>query len=240
MTDTTLPQRPDIVLDCRQVSKIFTAEGREPLTVLADVTFAVRRGEVALITGRSGAGKSTLMSLLAGLDRPTAGEVHLDDLRMDCLADATLANFRRARIGLIFQSFNLLPSWTAYENIEAALLHSRLGAAARKDKVLALMDSLGITRYADHLPAELSTGQQQRVAVARTLINNPSLILADEPTGDVDPETAGEILDLILAPVRAGCATMVVTTHGGFPPEVANSVYRLKDGILALQEAAAV
>jgi putative ABC transport system ATP-binding protein len=234
MTENDQPQDPTAVLECRQVSKVFTAAGREPLTVLADVTFTVPRGAVALITGRSGAGKSTLMSLLAGLDQPTAGAIYLDGLRMDILADATLAAFRRTRIGLIFQNFNLLPSWTAYENIEAALVHTRMRPSERADRVLALMDALGITRYAAHLPSELSMGQQQRVAVARTLINEPSLILADEPTGDVDPDTADEILELVLAPVRAGHSTMIVTTHGNFPAGVADRVYRLKDGVLGL------
>lgn len=236
MTEATGEPAAEVVFSCRQVTKAFPGKGDGELHVLKDITFEVHRGEIAVITGRSGAGKSTLLSVLAGLDRPTSGAIYLEGQRLDLLPDPEVAAMRRRRIGLIFQSFNLLPSWTAYENIEAALLHTRQAPAARREQVMALMDALGIAPFAHHLPSEMSVGQQQRVAVARTLINAPSLILADEPTGDVDPDTAQEILDLLLAPVRRGEATIIVTTHGNFQIDLADTIYVLRDGVLSLRE----
>ncbi|MHB9133989.1 MAG: ABC transporter ATP-binding protein [Armatimonadota bacterium] len=229
---------PDIVLECRQVSKTFTRKMGGETAVLTDVTFAAHRGDLTVITGRSGAGKSTLLSLLAGLDRPQRGSILLEEQSLDHLTNAQLAALRRERVGMIFQNFNLLPSWTAFENVEAAVLLSTLSPTERRDKIIALLESLGLGAYLDHLPAELSIGQQQRVAIARTLINEPSLILADEPTGGVDPETAEEIIAVLLAPVREGRATMIVTTHGNFPLEAADHIYDLCNGVLVKRESA--
>jgi putative ABC transport system ATP-binding protein len=231
MPETTSAIATDNLLQCRHVAKSFaTKTGR--LQILRDVTFDAPRGQVTVITGKSGMGKSTLLGLLGGLDAPDSGHIQVGEHELTRMTPAQLARLRRADVGIIFQSFNLLPSWTAFENVEAALLHADLTPAARAQQVTAMLASLGLAERQDHLPAMLSVGQQQRVAIARTLIKTPSLILADEPTGDVDPETAADILALLLAPVREHGATLVITTHGNFPLDVANRVYRLQDGIV--------
>ncbi|MHB9023561.1 MAG: ABC transporter ATP-binding protein [Armatimonadota bacterium] len=221
----------DTLLECRGVTKSFSIK-RKTFPILTGVSFVAQPGEVVVITGKSGAGKSTLLSLLGGLDRPTSGSIVFAGRALETLSGEALAQLRREQLGIIFQNFNLLPSWTTFENVEAALLHSSLPPSERRAKVRALLNELGLGERLDNLPAELSVGQQQRVAVARTLVNGPTLILADEPTGDVDPETAQEILARLLAAVRERGAILVVATHGGFPLEHADRVLLLQDGTL--------
>ncbi|HEY3417778.1 MAG TPA: ABC transporter ATP-binding protein [Armatimonadota bacterium] len=219
------------LLECRGVTKSFAVK-RATLPVLTGVCFSVQAGEVLVITGRSGAGKSTLLNLLGGLERPTAGSIVFAGRPLETLSAEALAQLRREQIGIIFQNFNLLPTWTTFENVEAALLHTRLTPAERREQVLALLRELGLDERLDNRPAELSAGQQQRVAIARTLAHSPRLILADEPTGDVDPETAAEILARLLAAVRQGGATLIVATHGSFPLDQADRILRLQDGVV--------
>lgn len=231
-TDPTTDARP--VLEIRDLKKHFQ-DGRRQVRVLEGIDLAVRGGEIVLVTGRSGAGKTTLISLMAGLDRPSGGSVMLDGRPLEDLPNEELTLLRRQKIGIVFQSFNLLPSLTAAENVEAALLPTRMPKADRREKVKSLLVGLGLGDHADRLPLQLSVGEQQRVAVARALVNNPVLILADEPTGDVDDETAGEIIDLLVAPVRQANATLIVTTHGCFTSDVAGRSLGLKDGKLSSQ-----
>lgn len=220
------------LLACYQVAKSYTGRRGQDIPILRAIDLVVHPGEIVVITGRSGTGKSTLLSLLGGLDRPTSGSIQFAGQALQMLGNEALAELRRTQIGIIFQNFNLLPSWTAFENVEAALLHTGMPPAERARQVRALLEELGLGAQLDNLPAEMSMGQQQRVAIARTLINAPSLILADEPTGDVDPETAAQIIDYLTAPVKARGATLVITTHGHFPLEIADQVLLLKDGTL--------
>ncbi|MBI3946531.1 MAG: ATP-binding cassette domain-containing protein [Armatimonadetes bacterium] len=222
---------PDPLLQCRGLRKCFITRGRE-VCVLGSVDLAVRAGEVVVIRGRSGAGKSTLLGLLGGLERPTSGSVLLGSERLEALSASALASLRRRRIGIIFQSHNLLPSWTARENVEAALMHAGVPAGARRARAAGLLKALGLEDRLGYLPAELSVGQQQRVAIARALVNEPSVILADEPTGDVDPETAAEIVSLLTAPVHERGVALVVATHGAFPLDGADRVCHLEGGRL--------
>jgi putative ABC transport system ATP-binding protein len=221
-----------LLLKCDHVTKSYTGRKGQEVSILRDINLTVNAGEIVIITGRSGCGKTTLLTLLAGLDRPTSGSINLDGEELQSLDNEKLANLRRNKIGIIFQNFNLLPSWTAFENIEAALLHTGMLISERAEKITALLEQLGLTAQQDNLPAEMSMGQQQRVAIARTLVHTPTLILADEPTGDVDPETAKEIIELLLIPVREHGATLVITTHGNFPLEIADRVIILSDGII--------
>ena len=221
----------DCLIECRDVHKTFrTKQGT--IRVLEGVDLSVRRGEIVAITGRTGAGKSTLLGLLAGLDKPSAGTILLEGRRVDQLPSAQWAEIRRRKIGILFQDFNLLPSWTARENVEAAMLHSEAARPARRRRAEALLAACGLADRGGHLPSELSVGQQQLVAVARALANDPALLLADEPTGNLDPAAAAEIISKLAEPVRQHHVTLVVATHGTFPLDVADRALELADGAL--------
>ena len=226
------------LIECRDLCKHFRVRDRS-VRVLDGVQLSVGRGEIVVITGRTGSGKSTLLGLLGGLDRPSSGAVFLEGRRVDGLAGPQWAAIRRQKIGFLFQSFNLLPSWTAVENVEAALLHTDMPKSTRREKAGSLLAAFALEGRMEHLPSELSVGQQQLVAIARSLANEPLLLLADEPTGDVDPETAREIVSRLAAPVRARGAALIVVTHGGFPLEQADRLLRLANGTLTAAAAAA-
>ena len=219
-------------VECCALGRTFPSRNG-PVQALENISLSVRRGEIIVITGKSGAGKSTLLGLLAGLDSPTAGTVALAGRPLERISNAAIAKLRRDKAGIIFQDFNLLPSWTALENVEAPLMHSGVGRRVRRERVASLLQSLGLGDRLHHLPGELSVGQRQRVAVARALVNNPEIDFADEPAGGVDPETAQEIQDLLLRSVRERGATLIVATHGGFPLTVADRALALKNGTLA-------
>ncbi|MBF0407615.1 MAG: ABC transporter ATP-binding protein [Candidatus Riflebacteria bacterium] len=224
------------VLEAKDLKKSFFLNGKE-IKVFDQINFAFESGKVIVIKGRSGVGKSTLLSLLGGLDRPSAGSISFEGIGFENLSNEELALLRRKKIGIIFQNFNLLSSWTAAENVEAVLMHSGIDESIRRQKVESLLTELGLGDRLDNLPSELSVGQQQRVAIARTLANDPTLILADEPTGDVDPETANEIIEKLLVPVKTRGATLVVTTHGNFPESFADQIFQMKDGQINLNHA---
>lgn len=219
-------------LEARDVVRNFTVRGRT-LEVLKGVSLAVAAGETVLINGRSGVGKSVLLWILSGIDAPTEGDVIFEGKSYRQMNGHDLASLRRERIGMLFQDFNLIPAWTARENVEAALVGGSDSPAERRAKVDALLDRLGLGDRLDHLPAELSVGQQQRVALARALINQPILLFADEPTGNVDPEMALELWKLLRDYVRGKNASLIVTTHGHFPGEAeVDRRLRLQDGRL--------
>ena len=219
------------VVGCEGLTMVFGGRGRT-IRVLDGVDLSVSQGEVVVISGRVGSGKSTLLSLLAGLERPTSGCVRVEGRPLEGLSSAQLARLRRERIGIVFQSFNLLPAWTARENVEAALVHTVADPRARSERAGILLAALGLADRLHHLPAELSVGQQQGVAIARALAGDPAVVLADEPTGDVDPETAEEIVAHLTRPVREKGVTLIVATHGSFPAEQAYRVLRLEAGRL--------
>jgi ABC-type lipoprotein export system ATPase subunit len=232
MSDQATSARRDAaVVECRNLAKSFTVRGRE-IRVLDGIDLRVAEGEVVVVTGKSGAGKSVLLSLLAGLDRQTAGTVTFKGRRLEELSNAELAQLRREQIGVIFQNFNLLPSWTGLENVEAALLHTAIPKSGRREKARALLEGLGLGDRLDNLPGELSAGEQQRVALARSLANEPSLILADEPTADVDPETGDEITQRLVGQARKNGVTLIVATHGAFPLDAADRVFVIREGRL--------
>lgn len=216
--------------------KSFETRGRK-IDVLKGVSLAVSPGETVVIRGRSGQGKSVLLWLLSGIDLPTTGEVRFEGKPLRQMDGEELATLRRERIGLLFQDYNLIPSWTARENVEAALVGGPDTPAARVAKADALLVEMGLGDRLDNLPSELSIGQQQRVALARALINNPVLLLADEPTGNVDPEMAEELCGLLARYVKEKGASLVVATHGHFPGEThADRCLVLQDGILSNTE----
>jgi putative ABC transport system ATP-binding protein len=220
-----------VVLACRDLRKSFVSRGRR-IDVLKGVNLTVKTGEIVAIYGKSGAGKSTYLQILAGLDRPSAGSVTLGGISIESLSGNKLARMRREHIGIIFQHSNLLPSWTASENVEAAIYYQCLPRKIRRERAIILLRNLGLGNRWKHLPSELSAGEQQRVAIARALINDPRVIFADEPTGDVDPQTAGEIVELLVNYVRVGGSSLVLATHGTFPRNVADHWLTLADGVI--------
>jgi len=225
----------EYILQGINLKKSFFIKQRE-MVIFDNLNIKFPKGKIIVITGRSGVGKSTLLNLLGGLDQPTNGSIVFENIKFDKLSNSELAELRRRKIGVIFQNFNLLSSWTAFENVEAVLLHSEMDEKTQFEKIRTLLSEMGLGDRLDNLPAELSVGQQQRVAIARTLINEPQLILADEPSGDVDLETADEIIDRLITNVKQKGTTLIVATHGAFPLHHADEVYLLKEGALSRKE----
>jgi putative ABC transport system ATP-binding protein len=196
------------------VGKAYTTGSRKILAV-SDVDLTVSDGEWLAIRGRTGHGKSTLLNLLGGLDRPTSGQLLLDGRDLGRMRDAELTRLRATTIGFVFQTFSLVPTLSAAENVEAALIPLGASLAARRRKVAAALDSVGLTDRARHLPSELSGGQQQRVAIARALVKEPKVLLADEPTGNLDEETRDEIIGLMEKLWREYQLTLILVSHDG-------------------------
>ena len=217
------------ILSCSHVNRQFVSRGRVT-DVLSDINLDVQAGQTVVIRGRSGTGKSTLLQILAGLDRPTAGHVKIAGRTLEDLGTGELTILRRQTIGFIFQSFNLIPSWTACQNVEAALIHTPLTRPERQRKICEMLERLELGDRMEHLPSELSVGQQQRVAIARALVHRPAIVFADEPTGDVDPETARAIMDCLARLVRENRTALIVCTHGEFTPVTADQHYLLQNG----------
>jgi putative ABC transport system ATP-binding protein len=218
------------VVEARQLARTYRSGGVDVLA-LRGVDLVLERGEFVAVMGPSGCGKSTLLNLIGGLDRPTAGQVLLDGDRVDDRGEARLAVLRRQRIGFVFQAFNLLPSLTVAENVELPLRltgSSASQARARRDKLLSAMS---ITARADSTAAQLSGGEQQRVAIARALANRPSVLLADEPTGNLDSVSARQVLALLRAASTEGQALLLVT-HDARVAATADRVVTMRDGLV--------
>ncbi len=203
--------------------------GGETVKALDEVTLAVYPGELIAITGPSGSGKSTLMNLIGCLDIPTSGEYHLDGQNIAEVDDNQLAEIRNKKIGFIFQNFNLLPRLTAFENVELPLIYRGFHADKRKQIAEQCLENVGLLNWANHRPPELSGGQQQRVAIARALSGNPSILLADEPTGALDSKTGKEVLQLIHALNEKG-HTILLITHDLTVASQAKRTVQIKDG----------
>ena len=197
---------------------------------LNGVDLEIRRGEFVALVGPSGSGKSTLLNLIGGLDRPSAGEIWVEDLELGKANDKRLVRYRRDRIGFIFQSFNLLPTRSAAENVEVPLMLAGIARRQRRERALELLRQVGLGKRADHKPNELSGGEMQRVAVARALANRPALLLADEPTGNLDSKTGKAILSLLRDLLRTQGLTMVLVTHDMNVAGYADRIVHMLDG----------
>jgi len=225
---------PLVFLD--RVRKEYGPEGAR-LAVLRDVTLGFRRGEFAAIVGASGSGKSTLLNLLGGLDRPTSGSVRLEGRELSALPDDALAELRNRRLGFVFQSFHLIPQLSILENAEVPAYYLGVPRRRRRERAAELLERVGLGRRLDHLPSMLSGGECQRAAIARALVNDPAVLLADEPTGNLDSASGAAILDLFLELHAASC-TILLVTHN---PEVAASAGRrieLRDGAVLSDDGA--
>jgi putative ABC transport system ATP-binding protein len=219
------------ILKAKQLAKTYETGGAKVLG-LRGVDISVERGEFVAIMGPSGCAKSTLLNLLAGLDRPTAGEVWLDGQRIDVMSETELARLRRLKVGFVFQFFNLLPTLSALENVELPLLLVGRGRRAARRSASELLGDLGISEKDGAAPAQLSGGQQQRVALARALANGPDIVLADEPTGNLDSAAAREVLALFREARERG-QTLLLVTHDASVASTADRVITLRDGLVA-------
>ncbi len=226
MTTTALPGTP--VIELHKVVKTF-GHGTTAVHALRGISLGVRRGEFVAIVGASGSGKSTLMNVLALLDDPTRGSYRLDGIDVRHRDEDELAQIRNRRIGIVFQAFNLLTGLTALENVELPLVYAGVRRSERREMALRALSTVGLARRADHLPTELSGGEQQRVAVARAVVNDPAIVLADEPTGNLDTVATASVLGVLRRLHRQGRTVMVIT-HEHDVAQFANRVVEMRDG----------
>lgn len=226
------------MIEFRDLTKVYVM-GDEQVPALAGVSLTIERGEYVAVIGPSGSGKSTLMNILGGLDRPTSGSYRFEGEEVGEFGDDALADFRRRRIGFVFQSFQLLPRLTALQNVELPMIYAGMAPAERKARARELLDRVGLGSRMGHRPTQLSGGQQQRVAIARSLANRPDLLLADEPTGALDTHTGEEVLKLFHE-LNGDGLTLAIVTHD---PDVANEAHRrvaFRDGLIVSDERSGV
>jgi putative ABC transport system ATP-binding protein len=226
---------PPPLIRIRNLAKAYR-RGGQVVPVLHDITLDVQAGDFLGLMGPSGSGKSTLLNLIAGIDKPDAGEIAIDGVDITALSEAALADWRASTVGFIFQFYNLMPVLTAFENVELPLLLTRLGRGERRSHVEAALAMVGLTDRMEHYPSELSGGQQQRVAIARAIITDPKLLVADEPTGDLDRHSAEEVLGLMdRLNVELG-KTIIMVTHDRRAADKAHAIMYLEKGELSQAE----
>jgi len=228
----------DALVQVRSVDKSYQ-RGKQTVEVLHRLTLDIPRGDFVALMGPSGSGKTTLLNLIGGLDRPTAGEIVIDRQRIDQLSGSRLARWRARNVGFVFQFYNLMPVLTAERNVELPLLLTELSAAQRRRSVAVALRIVGLEDRARHKPRELSGGQEQRVAIARALVSDPTMLICDEPTGDLDRKTADEILGLLQVLNKEHGKTIVMVTHDPKAAEFATHTLHLEKGQLLEQSPAA-
>jgi putative ABC transport system ATP-binding protein len=216
------------------VTKLYQ-KGRRTVPAVRDLDLVIEDGEWLAVQGRTGHGKSTLLNLLGGLDRPTEGTVELDGINLGALRETQLTRVRAESIGFIFQTFNLIPTLSAAENVEAALIPLGFSGAGRRHRVAAALESVDLADRSNHLPAEMSGGQQQRAAIARALVKEPKVVLADEPTGNLDEDTRDEIIGLLEHLWRERGLTLVLVTHDTAVARRAQRIGVMTNGHLTIQ-----
>ncbi|KVC67548.1 ABC transporter ATP-binding protein [Burkholderia stagnalis] len=219
------------LVEISHVAKSYR-RGMQTVPVLTDITLDIGEGDFVALMGPSGSGKSTLLNLVAGIDRPDSGELRVGGLDITRLAEAALADWRAANVGFIFQFYNLMPVLTAFENVELPLMLTRLPAKERRERVELVLDMVSLADRMSHYPSELSGGQQQRVAIARALITDPALIVADEPTGDLDRSAATDVLALMQRLNAELGKTIIMVTHDAHAAAAAKALVHLEKGEL--------
>jgi len=223
--------RGDRFLETRQLTKTYRM-GAETIYALRDVDFVARQGDFVVINGPSGSGKTTFLNLISAIDRPTSGEVLIEGESTSTQTEGQLAALRKSRIGLIFQSFNLIPVLSAAENVEYPLLLQKVDKAQRRERVAVLLAEVGLADLMRRRPNELSGGQRQRVAIARALITRPKIVLADEPTANLDSETGGSVMELMRGLNEEHCVTFLIVTHDPAVSDYGKRHIRIHDGSL--------
>lgn len=221
----------ELIVHATGIRKTYDT-GKVKVEALKGVNLDVRAGETVAIMGPSGCGKTTLLNCLSGLDEIDSGQVLIDGVVLHDMADDERSDYRARRMGFVFQLYNLLPVLSAVENVELPLLVSGVNPGDAHRKSMEMLDLMGLTERARHLPAELSGGQRQRVTIARALVNQPSIIWADEPTGDLDSETAGEIIDLMCQLNQTNGQSFVLVTHSAEVGDRAHRIVRMRDGLI--------
>ena len=234
MAEETASGLDGYVIETEDLWRVYKIASQE-VQALRGVSLKIERGRFVALKGRSGSGKTTLLNCLGGLDRPTSGVVRVFDHDLAKLNDRQLTQWRRERVGFIFQSFGLLPTLSAYENVELMLRIAGVRGRKRNERTNYCLDLVGLGKWKHHRPYEMSGGQQQRVAIARALANNPQLILADEPTGELDSTTGREILTLFRRIIEEEHVTFLMASHDGMVDEYVDWILQLKDGQLVQQ-----
>ena len=227
-----------MLIELKNVKKAYQRDKIE-IPVLDGVSMSVAEGDFLALMGPSGSGKSTLLNLLAGIDQPSSGSITIGGTTISGLSERALAAWRARHVGFIFQLYNLIPVLTAYENVELPLLLTRLSKKQRRDHVMTALEIVSLSDRAGHYPRQLSGGQEQRVAIARAIVTDPTLLLADEPTGDLDAKSAGEVLTLLQRLNQEFKKTIVMVTHDPHAAERASHLLHLEKGTLVEQAAAA-
>ena len=225
---------PERIIELADVTKIYS-RGEVAVQALRSVSFVVHEGELLAIMGPSGSGKTTLLGILGCLDRPTTGSYRLVGQEVSTLDETRRAHVRADRIGFVFQAYNLIPRTSAYKNVELPLVYAGVPARERRGRVLEALGEVGLSERAQHLPTQLSGGEQQRVAIARALVVRPSVVLLDEPTGNLDSTSAEEVLTILERLNRQG-ATTVIVTHSSEVAQRASRILRLADGLIVSDE----
>ena len=223
------------VIRLQDVRKEYVV-GDSHIHSLDGVSLTVSPGEFVCISGRSGSGKSTMLNLLAGLEKPTSGEIVILDKHIENMSESARIRFRRQYIGFVFQSYNLMPQYTAVENVELPLMLRGIGKRERRKQALAVMEQVGIVSHAEHKPSELSGGQQQRVGIARALITKPPIVFADELTGNLDTKTSAEIMDLLTGLFRSSGTTFMLVSHDPDMSQYTDRTIHLLDGKIISEE----
>lgn len=217
------------IIRIRDVKKIYQM-GNESIHAIDGVSLNIRQGEVCCLFGKSGSGKSTLLNLIAGLEKPTEGKILFHKKHIERMDEDQLADFRRQYIGFVFQSYNLLPTLTALENVTLPLIFKGVPIKERNERAMEMLEAVGLAERAHHKPFEMSGGQQQRVSIARAFVNEPPVVFADEPTGNLDTKTTYEMMDLITGMAKKKNQTLVIVTHDLELSEYADRIVVLQDG----------
>lgn len=217
------------VIRLKDIKKVYRM-GDERITAINNISLSIAKGEICCLLGKSGSGKSTLLNLIAGLEKPTKGTIIFNNRHMEKMDENQLANFRQMYVGFVFQSYNLLSTLTALENVTLPLIFRKIPKKQRNERAMEMLKAVGLEKRANHKPSQMSGGQQQRVSIARAFINSPQVVFADEPTGNLDTKTTYEMMDLITGLAEKNHQTLVIVTHDLEISDYANRIIHLSDG----------